>query len=283
MGVITYPSGADLKVLDALKGVGAHLTGSKLGLFSNDIMLSSATAVGDLTPCAFTGYALSAAVTLGTSYIDENGIPTLPATSLAFNQSGIGALDTARGAYLVGDPSGTPRLAAAQKFSSPVSFDRTGRGKVIVPAYQIVRSGTPVWKVPVTDQLAILNALIATGKLLDGVGVMLWQNNYVPTVQTTLADLTACTFTGYSAVDPVVWAAASTPETAGGARVLGASVQFQQTARTTDNTAYGWALVGDPGGTPYLLCAQRFDIPVQFNLIGRAVNIVPEFDLPLAV
>lgn len=131
---------------------------------------------------------------------------------------------------------------------------------------------------PDAQDLVVLNALAAADGYLDGAVVKLFQNDIVPTPATALGDLTVATFSGYAASAVLDWGAGFI-DTDGVAKLAAASVNFLQTADTVVNTVYGYYVVGDPGGTPYLIFANRFTTPVHFSGPGLGINVDPEFNL----
>lgn len=131
---------------------------------------------------------------------------------------------------------------------------------------------------PRKSDLKVLTELKVADNYLDGAKVMLFQNAIVPDKDTELADLDVATFSGYAVSAAVVW---GTPylDANGVATVQAGSVQFTQSAITVTNTVYGWALVGDPAGTPYLICAERFDSPIAMLEVSDGIVVSPSFQL----
>lgn len=117
--------------------------------------------------------------------------------------------------------------------------------------------------------LAIIDAY--TGSISD-VKIGLFSNNVVPTVDTVLADLTECTFTGYSAVNAGPW---NDPAWAS----QGAAIQYATPAAvfntvspyTVGEVVYGWFITA--GMTPVLLVAGTFASPVPMNAAGDQIII----------
>lgn len=131
---------------------------------------------------------------------------------------------------------------------------------------------------PRHSDVAVLTELKTADNYLDGAKVSLFKADVVPDKDTVLADLTPADFSGYAQSAAVVW---GTPylDASGKATVQGASVQFTQTADTVSNTVYGWMLVGDPAGTPYLICAERFATPVTMTEASDGIVVAPAFQL----
>lgn len=131
---------------------------------------------------------------------------------------------------------------------------------------------------PRLSDAAALTELTDTGNYLDGAKAMLFKNDITPSVDSILADLTPADFSGYAMSAAVVWGAPFKDEN-GNLVVRAGSCEFNQTAATVTNTVYGWGLVGDPSGTPFLICAERFETPVQMidSLCGVVVDPVYGF------
>lgn len=132
-----YPRTSDLKVLTELKTVDNYLDGAKVMLFKNDIVPTKATVLGDLVAADFSGYAISSAVVWGTPFIDANGNATVQAASVQFTQTADTVSNTVHGWGLVGDPGGTPFLAAVERFATPVAMLEAADGLVVDPTFQL--------------------------------------------------------------------------------------------------------------------------------------------------
>lgn len=124
----------------------------------------------------------------------------------------------------------------------------------------------------------ILDKLVLAGAYLDGAVIRLASDNIPVTKDLKLTDLTPCVYSGYAESAPIVWGTAfldvnNVPTVAGG------SVPFISTGDTTD-VAHVAYLVGDPGGTEYLIAATAIDPPFTFDRAGRGMEVQPLFHIP---
>jgi hypothetical protein len=131
---------------------------------------------------------------------------------------------------------------------------------------------------PVTNlssKLAAMAALTATGGLLAGAKVHLYQNNYVPTPSMDLTSFITADYDGYVPIAVGTWDA---PYVAvdGVVHIGASSLFFAMTGAVTPNTIYG-AYITDTAGTG-LLFAVLFDAPIPMVSATSALFYQP--DLP---
>jgi hypothetical protein len=126
--------------------------------------------------------------------------------------------------------------------------------------------------------LAALAALVDTGALFDGAKVMLFKNNVSVGPEAVLSDLEVADFTGYGISSAVTYGVPYIGQD-GTAEVTAGSKQFTQTDDTTTCAVYGWALVGDPAGTPFLIAGANFDEPLSMAAAGMGVVVTPTITL----
>lgn len=277
MAVNVYPVLGNLAAVTALAGTGGTWNGAKVQLSKANITPDPSTLLADMTPADFTGYALSAAVTWGTPFIDTDGVEKTVGVAKQFTQTGTGVTNTVYFYVIVGDPAGTPFAIASFRYTSSVQFTQTNAGLVVLPVLSLSEAVTGL----VYSQLNAIHALTfltSATKYLDGVSIRLFSNNLTPTPENVLADFTESAWTGYAEAGPLVW---GVPFLAPDAviKVAAASVQFTQTGVISTGTSYGWYMVGDPGGAEYLVASQRFDTPVNFVATGIGVVVDPTFAL----
>jgi hypothetical protein len=133
MALLVVPSAVLKTQLDYLTATGGDLNGAKLGLFSNNIVPTQDTVIGDLTPCTFPGYALSAAITWGAADIDDSGSAVTLGGLVTFVSSTITTPETVYGAFL--QNSGGTVLLAAFRFDTPIAIFRALQAIAIVPSW----------------------------------------------------------------------------------------------------------------------------------------------------
>lgn len=268
-----YSNIADRKVLDKLVAASAYLDGSVIRLASDDIQVTKDLKLTDLTPCAYSGYAESAAIVWGSAFLDVNNVPTVAGGSVPFIQTG-DTTDVAHIAYLVGDPGGTEYLIAAIRLDPPFTFDRAGRGFEVQPLFQIPRGASVGWVTPTSADKDIATAMKAATMPLNGAKILLWKQGTYPDADTAYAAFVATTFSGYALSAAVTWGTAFI-DGDGLAKVAPPSVEFVQNAITVTDTAAGWLAVGDPAGTPFPIVSGRYDSPVTFEATGRGLLVQP--------
>lgn len=131
--------------------------------------------------------------------------------------------------------------------------------------------------IPNASSLAILQELIATGNLLDGVKLRLFQNDFTPVPASVLADFTIATFTGFATSTAVVWGTPyyqqdGTPNVAGDLKTFAAGSPL-----TVTNVIYGWYLID--GAASVWLAAYRFDQPIPVSIPLQAIPVVPSYPM----
>lgn len=277
MAVNVYPVLGNLAVILELAGAGGTWNGAKVQLSKANITPDPSTLLVDMTPADFTGYALSAAVSWGTPFIDTDGVEKTVGVAKQFTQTGTGTVNTVYFFVLVGDPAGTPFAIASFRYASSVQFTQANAGLVVLPTLALSEAVTGL----VYSQLNAIKSLtflISATKYLDGVVIRLFGNNITPTPANVLADFVESAWTGYAESAPLVWGVAFLA-TDGVIKVAAASVQFTQSGVVATGTGYGWYMVGAPGGAEYLVASQRFDTPVNFTATGVGVVVDPTFAL----
>jgi len=93
------------------------LVGAKIGLFIDDPQLSEDTVFGDLTPPAFTGYAVSAAVVYGTPFSDDDNVYAVGTDMKQFTCTGGTPDDQVSGAFLYKGTTGNEKLLFVERFT----------------------------------------------------------------------------------------------------------------------------------------------------------------------
>ena len=101
----------------------APLVAAKVQLYTNDILPTLNSVIGDFTEATFGGYTAGGnAVGWGTVGINSNGVPVCPSDQ-DFIADGTGPTETAFGALLV---DSTGALVAAGRFDEPRTFVNNG-------------------------------------------------------------------------------------------------------------------------------------------------------------
>lgn len=131
---VVIPQSEWLAMLDALTAVSAPWNGSKVGLFKAPTTINDRMILTDLTPCDFTGYALSAAVTWAAAAYRPDGTAVVAGDAKTF---AVGAtptiLNTVYGWYLV-DGGGTD-LQLVRLFDTPIVLSGPLQQLTVLPAY----------------------------------------------------------------------------------------------------------------------------------------------------
>lgn len=270
-----FPALGDRAVVAAIAALATTGSGAKIQLYNADVTPNPSTLLASLPPCTFSGYALSAAVVWGTAYQAPDGIQKVTGVAKQFTQTAITVTDTAYGYVVVGTPSGTPFALASYRFANPIPFTAIGNGVVVLPELSLVQNGNGI----IYSNLGIsknLAGLVAGSGYLDGAVVRLYANDITPNPTTLLGGFTELVATGYAESAALVWGVPFTGVD-GVTKVEAASVQFTQTGTVATGTAYGWYMVGDPGGSEYLIASERFLTPVPFTFIGAGVVVDPSF------
>jgi hypothetical protein len=118
-------------------------------------------------------------------------------------------------------------------------------------------------------------ATLAAQKSILGttMSVHLYNNNYLPTNQSTIADFTETAFTGYSAVTVIGTAAVAWQSQ--GAAVMWTSPQAvfsTASPYTVMDTIYGYYI--ESGTSPnYLIGAERFSAPIAMGAAGNQIIV----------
>lgn len=113
------------------------------------------------------------------------------------------------------------------------------------------------------------DAIDPAGSELAAVAVRGYQDVVGWTKETVLGDLTECTFAGYAEINPVVWVHRVGP--AGVPYLAGPTLTYVATGVGLPQSVGGWYLVGDPGGTEYLIGGYSFDAPVDLLVAGNSL------------
>lgn len=108
----------------------------------------------------------------------------------------------------------------------------------------------------------------------------LYQNDYAPNLDTTLADLTECLFPGYGPqiVGPVLPNPATNADSF--AQVTFPTFTWIPTNQSVNQTVHGWYLTVI--GAPFplvLVCAERIVPAVEVNQPGAVVRVTPKLTL----
>jgi hypothetical protein len=122
-------------------------------------------------------------------------------------------------------------------------------------------------------QLAMLNAMAATGGSLHAAQVVLYKNNFDWTRAAVLGSLTLCDFDGYAAASPVAFNPAYLDPVDGKNKLSASSLFFYCTGSTTPNTVYGYAVLNTAGSAVEFGAA--FDAPIEITAAGQAVEASP--------
>jgi hypothetical protein len=112
------------------------LDGVKCGLFKNDYAPTTLTALADLNPADFHGYALSAALVWGVPYYDQSGVATVVSGDQQFTATTPLAGPQIIYGYYIVDGAGAVLIAAA-RFDTPVNIIIVGNAVVVVPTIQL--------------------------------------------------------------------------------------------------------------------------------------------------
>jgi len=114
---------------DASEGDRVSLKGSQLHAFSNDVNVTPATVLADLTESAFDGYAASGEVQWAETYFAAGGVCQFLGSLIEWVATGTGTVETVYGVYLERDGE----LLAAGRLSVPVPISAIGSTVVIFP------------------------------------------------------------------------------------------------------------------------------------------------------
>jgi len=131
---------------------------------------------------------------------------------------------------------------------------------------------------PVSQLVAMLNALIAADAPFDGAVCHLFQNDLAVSSGTVLSDLVEATFDNYAPSAPLVWTAAYL-DTGDTARVWAGTTEFSMDDVTTPNTVYGWYLTTGVSPSEVLIAVRRLDEPVTMTGPLDAVVVFPTLEL----
>jgi len=127
------PSPVLLEALALLLATGGPFDAVTLMCFQNDVTLSPATVIGDLTVADFHGYANEVGVAFSSPFYDTDGSALVVGASHAFIATSGGPLNpqTIYG-YAIG-PAGLGSLSAAYKFDTGAPIAAVGDAVVVVP------------------------------------------------------------------------------------------------------------------------------------------------------
>jgi len=107
---------------------------------------------------------------------------------------------------------------------------------------------------------------------LDGVGIALFTNNFIPTVDSVLADFTEATFPGYAPQS------ISTPNAAflngTGRGEVDADLMTWTATGASGETVFGYFIYD--AALDVIWC-ERFNAPVPMGAPGAAVDVTPKF------
>src|SRR5262245_13332354 len=111
-----------------------------------------------------------------------------------------------------------------------------------------------------TNDLAMLAALVAADGVFDGSSVMLFENDIVVDRDTIRADLTDALYSG-NGDEAITWGVPSVSDD-GFAEVIGTAGEFRPNATTVGSTIFGAAIVSD---TDALQKCANFDDPIEMR------------------
>lgn len=124
------------------------------------------------------------------------------------------------------------------------------------------------------SEKAVLEALVDTGGLLDGVKMGLIANDIIPTRETLWEDIEQPTFAGYALSSAITWSAPVLGAD-GFWRVIGSTKTFLSTDPFTDPaTIYGFFIVSGAGSI--LIAAERYESPRYISEADQAIVEVPQ-------
>jgi hypothetical protein len=129
------PKKAARDALAQLVAADGLFNGCLCRLYVNNINVTDATVIGDLTEATFAGYAASAALTWGTPYNDGDHA-SVESNRVQFTTTGEPDGQTARGAYLT-TAGGSPALLAILPFDGPQSVVEAGDAVIVIPELSI--------------------------------------------------------------------------------------------------------------------------------------------------
>jgi hypothetical protein len=127
--------------------------------------------------------------------------------------------------------------------------------------------------IPLDVSRQIADKLIAAAGLFDGASIGIYNVNVAPGPNTVLADLPSPAFTGSAPVVIGAWNDAFIGAD-GNVHLTAPSEQFTASATPgAPETIYGAKIIGDPGGTPFLIAAWKFDTPVEITVKYDGLNV----------
>lgn len=120
--------------------------------------------------------------------------------------------------------------------------------------------------------LAAMTNVVAGGVLYR---IHLYQNNYIPTIFSTVADFTEADFSGYGTSIVLTW---GVPFINGSnqAEIDALAVTWTRSGGPTSNTVYGIYVTDNAGNLAY---AERFPAPINMVSIGDAITYTPKATL----
>lgn len=137
MADIVIPDVAQMGVLNELIDTGNFLDALKVGLFGNDYLPNRNTTYANLTPCAFSGYALSSLVVWSDAFqrVEDDQAVIIGDTKVFRSATATPFVPgVVYGWFLI--LPGTPNiLRAVQRFESPVVIDRVDRVVAVTPTW----------------------------------------------------------------------------------------------------------------------------------------------------
>ncbi len=106
-----------------------------VGLITSTGVITQDTALGDLTPATFGGYALTPMTSWGDVRRDNGGNYKIVGNSIAFDCTGPPNNETITGAYLVDNTTTPDKLLGVQMFDDPVLISMVGNGLNYSPEF----------------------------------------------------------------------------------------------------------------------------------------------------
>ena len=129
--------------------------------------------------------------------------------------------------------------------------------------------------IPTSERLTMVNNMTAATGSLNGVKVMLYQNDLTPSADSVLTDFVPCDFAGAVASAPVVWGPAFLNALKQAVTVSTSTVTFRPTDSLKPQNAQGYFVTDGAGAK--LIYAEKFDSPVALNTVNDACVLVPTF------
>lgn len=112
---------------------------------------------------------------------------------------------------------------------------------------------------------------------LEGGTLRLFTNDYTPTPQTVVGDLTEATFGGYGNIVLTGWNAAANDGAGGGVAISPLAV-FSASGVAPAELIYGFYILGQGAGNPLVLAGRFASAPIPMGAAGDALPMIVNFD-----